>query len=439
MYVTRLHLTSVFQALLVTLIIVIPSSQLQGQDTTWNEHEPHGTLSRIDFIMGSSLQGEVMNIMEQAELIQPEKSAPSLIDELEFRLSNDELDARDQRYDFRLRPNNPTLRNRTKELYDLRKKQLQADAELALSDEILIRYELILDWLELHKKSQLLDEKININNQRLDWLKQYPGADFFDADTYTESVMEKLELWSQRAELDLKLAALNRVVQQKVQSNKTPILLWDKNFDLSAEYIQHFMASLPSTFDEHRKLYLAELAIQEIELENKVDKASVDLGFIQAEYFPNRVNKSLIGLSAGITLPLFQTDRADLMDNRLESKEREFELFETRQQISYDVQRWKEHLHATLNYYLELRANYESINLSELTNTLQSLDEFEPLKGLELKELELKWQEIEQEWYLEIVRSYIGLLSQLDWLSTYKDIDWLSTESVSSFRSFPSN
>jgi len=61
------------------------------------------------------------------------------------------------------------------------------------------------------------------------------------------------------------------------------------------------------------------------------------------------------------------------------------------------------------------------------------------LKGLELMELELKWKELEQEWYLEIVRSYIGLLSQLDWLASYTDIDWLSSNSVKSFNGISPN
>ena len=54
-------------------------------------------------------------------------------------------------------------------------------------------------------------------------------------------------------------------------------------------------------------------------------------------------------------------------------------------------------------------------------------------------ELELKWKELEQEWYLEIVRSYIGLLSQLDWLASYTDIDWLSSNSVKSFNAISPN
>ncbi|NBW70030.1 MAG: hypothetical protein EBR32_01270 [Bacteroidetes bacterium] len=436
---TRLHLIGILLTLLVDGAWFTGNDIIHAQSiTTYRDAQPV-VISRIDFIKASRSDVNVMSKMSQSDLINPDKSAPSLIDELEFRLSNDELAPKDQRYDFRLRPNNPALRNRTKELYSIRKKQLQADAELDFSDEVFIRYEIIIDWLELQQELLLLNQRIHINEQRIDWLKRYPGADFFDADTYTEALMDKLELWSKRAELELSMSSLHKVVQQKMNVIDSVNINWDENFDISTDYIKQVLRSLPSNLDEHRRLYLAELAIQEVKWEEQIEKASVDIGFLQAEYFPNRVNKSLIGFSAGITLPLFQTDRAELMDYKLQSKEREFELLETRQQISNDVQRWKEHLQSTLSYYEDLRKNYEEINLSELKSTLQTLDEFEPLKGLELMELELKWKELEQEWYLEIVRSYIGLLSQLDWLASYTDIDWLSSNSVKSFNAISPN
>ena len=83
------------------------------------------------------------------------------------------------------------------------------------------------------------------------------------------------------------------------------------------------------------QVYLAQLAVQEIQIEQDIERVNFDVGFIQTEYFPNRTNKSLVGISAGISLPLFQRDRAELMDLSIEEKERSLELMDEQKQYTH--------------------------------------------------------------------------------------------------------
>jgi hypothetical protein len=69
------------------------------------------------------------------------------------------------------------------------------------------------------------------------------------------------------------------------------------------------------------------------------------------------------------------------------------------------------------------------MNLQEMQQTLQTLDDYEPLKGLEWQEMQLDWKEIDQQWYIELVKSYIGYLSSTGLLSKEPMIDWLDAES----------
>jgi hypothetical protein len=177
------------------------------------------------------------------------------------------------------------------------------------------------------------------------------------------------------------------------------------------------------------QVYLAQLAVQETQIEQDIERVNFDVGFIQTEYFPNRTNKSLVGISAGISLPLFQRDRAELMDLTIEEKERSLDLLNEQKQYTLEQYYWKSHVQLLLEKYIELQHLYAQMNLQEMQQTLQTLDDYEPLKGLEWQEMQLDWKEIDQQWYIELVKSYIGYLSSTGLLSKEPMIDWLDAES----------
>ena len=108
---------------------------------------PLDTLDRLRFIRLSLEHQSIQSFREQATLLDPSKVQPALLEEIEFRISNDEFQPQDQRYDLRFRPTNPLIRKKTEKLYQNRKLQLQADASKALEEEVLERYELIINWV----------------------------------------------------------------------------------------------------------------------------------------------------------------------------------------------------------------------------------------------------------------------------------------------------
>ena len=152
---------------------------------------PIDTLDRLQFIRLSLDYIPIRSFQEQVNLLKPEEAQPAVIDEIQFRFSNDEFQPQDQRYDIRFRPTNPLVRKKTKELYQNRKLQLQTDAARAIDKEIFERYELIISWIETQQTLKLIEERIAINRQRIEWLKEYPGADFFDANSYTDAHADK--------------------------------------------------------------------------------------------------------------------------------------------------------------------------------------------------------------------------------------------------------
>ena len=141
------------------------------------------------------------------------------------------------------------------------------------------------------------------------------------------------------------------------------------------------------------------------------------------------MNKSLVGISAGISLPLFQRDRAELMDLTIEEKERSLDLLNEQKQYTLEQYYWKSHVQLLLEKYIELQHLHAQMNLQEMQQTLQTLDDYEPLKGLEWQEMQLDWKEIDQQWYIELLKSYIGYLSSTGLLSKEPMIDWLDAES----------
>lgn len=390
------------------------------------------TLDRLQFIRLSLEHQSIQTFQEQATLLNPSKARPALLEEIEFRISNDEFQPQDQRYDLRFQPTNPLIRKKTEELYKNRKLQLQVDATKALEEEVLERYELIINWIETQQALNLVNERISLNQQRITWLKQYPGADFFDAENFTKAHAYVLKLWSEKTDLELKIEDLYGTIRSKLGDDAIGefIISWEQGKNVHTQDIQaQILSPADESLSQPLQVYLAQLAVQETQIEQEIERVNFDVGFIQTEYFPNRTNKSLLGISAGISLPLFQRDRAELMDLSIEEKERSLELLNEQKQYTLEQYYWKSHVQLLLEKYKELQHLYAQMNLQEMQQTLQTLDDYEPLKGLEWQEMQLDWKEIDQQWYIELVKSYVGYLSSTGLLSKEPLIDWLDAES----------
>ena len=397
-----------------------------------NHTNPLDTLDRLRFIRLSKEDKNVQTLQDQINLLEPKKARPTVLEEIEFRVSNDEFQPQDQRYDLRFRPTNPLIRKKTEELYNIRKLQLRADASRELGGEILERYELIIAWLEIQQERTFVDERISINQKRIDWLKEFPGANFFDAKNFTQAHADVLKLWSKKTNLEIRIDELERTIASKLGDKMTSnyILSWGLRSTITTAHIHTFLRTTPNeTLSQPLQVYLAQLALQETQIEQKIERANFDLGFIQTEYFPNRTNKSLLGISAGISLPLFQRDRANLMDLSLEEKERSLEVVAKQDEANQEQNNWKVHLELLLAKNTELQQLYTQMNLQEMQQTLQTMDEYEPLEALEWQEMQLDWQEIEHQWYFEMIKTYIGYLSSKGFLSSEPLIDWLDIES----------
>lgn len=397
-----------------------------------NHTNPLDTLDRLRFIRLSKEDKNVQTLQDQINLLEPKKARPTVLEEIEFRVSNDEFQPQDQRYDLRFRPTNPLIRKKTEELYNIRKLQLRADASRELGEEILERYELIIAWLEIQQERTFVDERISINQKRIDWLKEFPGANFFDAKNFTQAHADVLKLWSKKTNLEIRIDELERTIASKLGDKMTSnyILSWGLRSTITTAHIHTFLRTTPNeSLSKPLQVYLAQLALQETQIEQKIERANFDLGFIQTEYFPNRTNKSLLGISAGISLPLFQRDRANLMDLSLEEKERSLEVVAKQDEANQEQNNWKVHLELLLAKNTELQQLYTQMNLQEMQQTLQTMDEYEPLEALEWQEMQLDWQEIEHQWYFEMIKTYIGYLSSKGFLSSEPLIDWLDIES----------
>ena len=397
-----------------------------------NHTNPLDTLDRLRFIRLSKEDKNVQTLQDQINLLEPKKARPAVLEEIEFRVSNDEFQPQDQRYDLRFRPTNPLIRKKTEELFNIRKLQLRADASKDLDEEILERYELIIAWLEIQQERTFVNERISINQKRIDWLKEFPGANFFDAKNFTQAHADVLKLWSKKTNLEIRIDELERIIASKLGDKMTSnyILSWGLRSTITTAHIHSFLRTTQNeSLSQPLQVYLAQLALQETQIEQEIERANFDLGFIQTEYFPNRTNKSLLGISAGISLPLFQRDRADLMDLSLEEKERSLEVVAEQDEANQEQNNWNVHLELLLAKNTELQQLYTQMNLQEMQQTLQTMDEYEPLEALEWQEMQLDWQEIEHQWYFEMIKTYIGYLSSKGFLSSEPLIDWLDTES----------
>lgn len=359
----------------------------------------------------------------QRNFLSPQNYRLPIIDELELRAGNDELDYEDLQYAVRIRPGNPWKIRRNKAFFNATKKELSLRKEVEFKENLLSRYENVLDYLFEQQFYELVLRQSSLTTQMATIFQQNLESDLFDARDFAETKIdqvEKLEI------LDDALTEWNRI--RKTISVILGISDFDwANFELvSVSTIDSMATKLANSSINSKELELIAQRIEVARQEVRVEKADFDIGYIQGEYFPFTNRDSEIGYSVGITIPIFQNNRAQIAERRLDEIELRNEFESEQFQDSVNRVLEYEYLKNLIAHHNQIVNQTEEIDLENLVQNLARVEDYDPIAILEMKEGILKLEEVLLKSKQRVIEQYLEFLFTFNVLTQQPLINYLS-------------
>lgn len=385
--------------------------------------------SGLEVFLGSATQDARLQLYsDQLSYLGKRPYSLSPVRELEFRLQNKEIYAGERDYALRLSPANPWEIRNTSRYFKTYQASLLLERELALKELLVQRYALALEVIHLSNMHVLKEKQLKNIDYQLEVLAQQGSSDFFEEEEFVELSLEQFEeqtvLESLAFELNRKTAEVN--ARQALPA--AGISDWHYQYLIQPQRLAQVADSLMQL-----PLYSTRLAYRQEQLSLArrafaLERSNFKPGFVQSEYMPYRESRGQYGFSLGVSLPLFNPNRGDMAEKRLEVLEATSELALEELQAREEVARTYTKLKAYLQRYQKLEQSLSSSRWEEMSKTVGALNKQNPLLGLKLAARQLKLERLKAELLQEIYQQYLELLSTSDLLVQRPLINYLSPQ-----------
>jgi hypothetical protein len=337
----------------------------------------------------------------------------------------------EQQYGFRVSPANPWEVKYTNRVFRTRQLTLALQKELAFKELLARRYQLVNDLMYLNEMRAIREALMQNTDNQVIALDKLKASSFFDAEDYVELKLEQLEeqtaLESFGFEMEQKVKVMERLYPAASQIAPD----WTYAAAISLPRLERLVDSLMTTVP----VFSTRLAYRQERLtladyEHALQKANINPGFIQTEYMPYRFSesKSPMGISLGVNIPLFNPNKGDMAEKKLDILEARSQLVLEKQQAEDVVKKLLGALKNSLARYRNLDQKLKSYNLSETLTTVNALTKNNPLITLKFNAQVTKLQKIQLQLKSEIYQTYIELLTETDIINQKPLINFLSNE-----------
>jgi hypothetical protein len=184
-----------------------------------------------------------------------------------------------------------------------------------------------------------------------------------------------------------------------------------------------FGQQLTSTAIKYRESKI-DLANQEYKLE----KSNINIGFVQAQYEPYRVeqDRKPWNVSLGVTIPVTNPNKGDMTKRKLEAIEAEHERDETKEEVKTLTSASREQLKSLIVRYQDIKEKIHALNVGSLSSTLNALRDENPMATIRFNENLLKLKAIEVKLRQSILTTYVDFLGHTDIIQQNPLINFLS-------------
>ena len=367
-----------------------------------------------DFLLTAYEDVTLNQFDSQMNFITPRNIRIPVIDEVEIRMSNDERTYEDLRYQLRLRPANPWAIRRNNALFNARKEELSAEKQLQYKENLINRYELVLEYFEQLELSSLNRTRLELLSKKSSIFMENPSSDLFDAREFAKSKIEEVEV----------LEELNNI---QVGSNNTQmeISIWMGETEIDWKYfplisvssVDSIAALITSNEFTSTELEYLTRRFETAQQETRVEKSDFDIGYVQAEYAPFiDPDKTSLGFSIGLNIPIFKNNKPQIAERMLDQIRRENILIAETKIDSIEKALEYGFLLNLTEQHFQLQRDIDNLDFDNLLSNLGRSENYDPIAMLELEEAALMLDEM-------VIKSKYRVLEQyLDFLYTYDSI-----------------
>lgn len=368
----------------------------------------------------------VLRNREQQAYLEDHDFKMPLLDRLEVRTQTRDLDPKQQGYALRLSTNGFGMKRTQSSIYKSMKELNDVERELLLQDELLARYELLLDLYFDHQALVLLEtQKQVLADKKTVFAQQFALGLEEDLDDFFRTEEDLLQLERKKTEVTAKRPGrqfLTKLFTGKTDSVQVGSLL------NPAELLAMANISLDNLLPPSvkREQARAQLATLEAEMERMEGKNLLNFLQFQMNGDADDQFEEKFSISAGVNLPWPNASKLREQELQLEALEAKAEADNERQGIERAVAAWINEVGSYLQQYLLLEKQIDEFEEQYSPERLHASGLENPETLLRVKESVLRLQLEKVEVAKNMYQSYVGLLNEAGLLTQTPARNWLS-------------
>jgi hypothetical protein len=379
-------------------------------------HTLCGQVAPLDFLNSAHEDPEVRSLDQRIDFLKamPFRLAP--VQRLEFRMRNNQLDPDRQDYALRITPTNPWEARNSNRYFEEYERGLRLERELALKRALRSRYDLWAETAYQNDRVALYEAEVALAEKLVLLQSARQTSSDFDMDDLLEARLDVIDLQLELDELQLDLG------QRLAEVAAVFPLASGKKIDWSlAEMVAP--SSLGGRIDSlHTQATIGgEVAYRESRVrlaarEAAVQKSNMNLGFLQAQYEPYRTEQGREpwSLSLGFVIPVFNPNKGDVAERRLDEMEAQFELDETAAIKSRQRTKQAELLRGLIDQYASLERRKAELEQADLRKALYSGSETNPVLPVRYEQSLLRLSAMKLRLNRQILLAYIAYLDEAE-------------------------
>lgn len=369
--------------------------------------------------------------------------ASKMWDDLEFRYQADGLGMLEHDFELRLKPAPMGEKQATKVYWKTQENYQIAKRSQDLSDLLYERYDLGMRYLCVHKRLEIRNQLVAVNQDRIEVLSAFAGSERFNPIDLVDAQSKDADL---RAEVLEDLDMLDELTQKaRGWVPDFTSLALDSAWLPSVEAIQASLERRPplvdSTYPEVAEAWQRYSSSKaRLELESTSDRSIVQyvgLGYkwtISKKEYEYDANDNLTStlrtrddnsrvidrwsLGVGLRIPYFDSKGDDQVKRQVDLLERESDYLAEKRSLEHKVSRIREEIGALLQQRSVLLTFIQQVDTGSLFKDFAAQAGSDPLLLLKARESSLqnalRAQKLEQEIYLRYLTllQYSGVLAQ---------------------------
>lgn len=382
-----------------------------------------------DFLLAAWEEPSLKSFASQDQFLstKPYRLAP--IQRLEFRTSNNQLDPARQDYALRVNPANPWELKRNNQYFQTYQEALQLDRDRLLKESLQVRYQVIVGWLYYQQLSELKAEDKQSTEKLLSILEGQRYSGFFDADDYVKLKLDQVDKSIELEETHFDIDNQRRRVEALYEQAKLKTLIWPEEAVISLERLEVIVDSLSLNGTTGGEVLYREKQIDLTTHEWQLEKSNINLGFLQAQYQPYRVDQGRKpwNLSLGVTIPVFNPNKGDMTKRKLEVIEAEGDLDAAKSEQQTGRELTREKIKSLIKRHREVNQMMENLNIGSLASMLQQINSSNPSATIRLQSNLIKLKTLAARLRQEIFLSYIEFLGYAEVIQQRPLVNYLSS------------